>query len=135
MINEILKVLIIMNILKRVLIVTSELLLREGIASLLSREGDFNVSTTNYIDEKTLIHEIDQNIPDVVILDERMEFSDLTILFNLLIDYPKLRVMVLSVIDNKVNVYDKAEIELSHSYDLISAIRQGSVLPDNKLGI
>lgn len=115
-----------MNILKRVLIVTSELLLREGIASLLSREGDINVSTTNYIDEKTLIHEIDKYNPDVVILDERMEFSDLTNLFNLLIDYPKLRVMVLSVIDNKVNVYDKAEIIVSHSYDLISAIRQGS---------
>ena len=112
---------------KRVLIVTSELLLREGIASLLSREVDIDVMSTNYIDELTLNHEIDQYNPDVVILDERMEYTDLTYLFNLLIDYPKLRVMVLNVINNKVNIYDKAEIEVSRSYDLISAIRQESI--------
>ncbi len=116
---------------KRVLLVTSELLLRQGIVSLLSREVDINVLSINYVDEKTLFHEIDQYNPDVVILDERMEYTDLTHLFNLLIDYPILRVMVLNVIDNKVNIYDKTEIEVSRSYDLISAIRQGSAYVSN----
>lgn len=112
---------------KHVLIVTSELLLREGIANILSREVDIEVMSTNYVDENTLIREIDLHNPDVLILDERMEYTDLSYLFDLLIDYPKLRVMILNVIDNKVNVYDKAEIEVSRSYDLISAIRHGVV--------
>ena len=111
---------------KRVLIVTSELLLREGIASLLSREGDINVHSTQFQDESTLAKDIDHYQPDVVILDERMEYSDLTKLFDLLIDYHSIRMMVVNVIDNKVNVYDKSEFEVSHSYDLVSAIRQGS---------
>ncbi|MCK4977321.1 MAG: response regulator transcription factor [Anaerolineales bacterium] len=111
---------------KRVLIVTSELLLREGVESLLSREVDLNIMSTRYIDEATLTQEIDHYQPNVVILDERLEYTDLTNLFDLLIDYPRLRVMVVNVIDNKVNVYDKTEFEVSHSYDLISAIRQDS---------
>ena len=109
---------------KRVLIVTSEKLLREGIASLLSSEGDINAQTTQFLDESTLAKEIDQYRPDVVILDERMEYQDLTKLFDLLIDYHKIRMMVVNVIDNKVNVYDKSEFEVSHSYDLVSAIRE-----------
>lgn len=116
---------------KRVLLVTSELLLRQGIVSLLSREVDINVLSINYVDEKTLIHEIDQYNPDVVILDERMEYRDLTKLFDVLIDHPRIRMMVVNVIDNKVNVYDKSEFEISHSYDLISAIRQGSAFVSN----
>lgn len=111
---------------KRVLIVTSELLLREGVESLLSREVDIKVFSTQFFDESTLAQEIDQHQPDVVILDERLEYTDLANLFDLLIDYPKIRVMVVNVIDNKVNVYDKSEFVVSHSYDLVSAIRQGS---------
>ena len=113
---------------KRVLIVTSELLLREGVESLLSREVDINVYSTQFIDESTLAHEIDHYQPDVVILDERLEYTDLTHLFDLLIDYPRIRVMVVNVIDNKVNVYDKSEFEVSHAYDLVSAIRHGSAI-------
>lgn len=116
---------------KRVLIVTSELLLREGIASLLSREGDINVHSTQFLDESTLAKDIDHYQPDVVILDERMEYRDLTKLFDLLIDYHNIRMMVVNVIDNKVNVYDKSEFEVSHSYDLVSAIRQGTAYVGN----
>ncbi len=111
---------------KRVLIVTSELLLREGVESLLSREVDIKVHSTQFIDESTLAKEIDRYQPDVVILDERLEYTDLSNLFDLLIDYPRIRVMVVNVIDNKVNVYDKSEFEVAHSYDLVSAIRQGA---------
>ena len=116
---------------KRVLIVTSELLLRQGIASLLSHEVDINVLSINYVNEKTLIQEIDQFNPDVVILDESLEYRDLTILLDVLIDHPRIRLMVVNVIDNKINVYDKSEFEVSHSYDLISAIRQGSAFVSN----
>jgi DNA-binding NarL/FixJ family response regulator len=112
--------------LKRVLIVTRELLLREGVESLLSREVDIKVHGTQFIDESTLAKEIDRYHPDVVILDERLEYTDLTNLFDLLIDYPRIRVMVVNVIDNKVNVYDKSEFELAHSYDFVSAIRRGA---------
>ena len=112
--------------LKRVLIVTRELLLREGVESLLSREVDIKVHGTQFIDESTLAKEIDRYHPDVVILDERLEYTDLANLFDLLIDYPRIRVMVVNVIDNKVNVYDKSEFELAHSYDFVSAIRQGA---------
>jgi DNA-binding NarL/FixJ family response regulator len=112
--------------LKRVLIVTRELLLREGVESLLSREVDIKVHGTQFIDESTLAKEIDRYHPDVVILDERLEYTDLANLFDLLIDYPRIRVMVVNVIDNKVNVYDKSEFELAHSYDFVSAIRRGA---------
>jgi len=112
--------------LKRVLIVTSELLLSEGIESLLSHEDDIIVIGTQFTDESDLAKDIDHYQPDVVILDERLEYSDLTKLFDLLIDFPRIRMMVVNVIDNKVNVYDKSEFEISDSNDLVFAIRQGS---------
>lgn len=111
---------------KRVLLVTSELLLSEGIESLLSREVDLIVYSIQFEGETELADEIDHYQPDVVILDERLEYSDLTNLFDLLIDYPRIRMMVVNVIDNKVNVYDKSEFEILHSNDLVFAIRQES---------
>jgi DNA-binding NarL/FixJ family response regulator len=108
--------------LKKVIVILSESLIGKGVESILSREMDLSVTSTSFIDNATLNQQIERDQPDVVILDESLLSSEMPRLFNLFASYPNLRVMVLSVGENRINIYDRQEIQVSHSADLVSAI-------------
>lgn len=108
--------------LKKVIVILSESLIGKGVESILSREMDLSVTSISFIDNATLNQQIERDQPDVVILDESLLSSEMPRLFNLFASYPNLRVMVLSVGENRINIYDRQEIQVSHSADLVSAI-------------
>jgi DNA-binding NarL/FixJ family response regulator len=108
--------------LKKVIVILSESLIGKGVESILSREMDLSVTSISFIDDATLNQQIERVQPDVVILDESLLSSEMPRLFNLFASYPNLRVMVLSVGENRINIYDRQEIQVSHSADLVSAI-------------
>ena len=109
---------------KNVLIVVSQSYIGQGIESLLSRESDLKVDCTRFLDEGSLNVQIERYCPNVVILDDSLLSSELINLANLLMGYPKIRVLVLSVLDNRMSVYDRKEVIVSKSLDLVTAIRQ-----------
>lgn len=108
--------------LKRVLVVFSEFMLGVGIESLLQNEKEISVQSITL--SQVLSGEFNHYQPNVVILDETVRFSDLRRVFELLQDCPELRVMVINLQDNRVSIYDKHEILISRSKDLVSAIQQ-----------
>ncbi len=90
---------------------------------MLSREMDLNVTSISYDGDDIVIHHIERYQPSVVVIDESLMLNNSGNLFNRLLDYPRLRVLVLGVKDNRINIYDRKEILVSQSADLISAIR------------
>lgn len=116
------------SILKRVLVVHRDLLLGIGIESLLEREKDLLVMgiaiTSNMNSDIENFH------PNVIVLDETLSFGDLNRIFETLQDGPELRVMVINLQNNHVTVYDKREISITQSNDLIYAIKQNRDLVD-----
>lgn len=109
--------------LKKVLVVVSESVVIEGIESILSRESDLLVLSTVYVDQDALYHKVKEHKPDAVIIERSLLFSGQINLLTLLTSCQKIRILVLNVRDNDVNIYDHNETPISHSRDLISSIR------------
>ena len=107
--------------LKKVLVVHSDLMLGAGIENLLAREKDILVMGTSVT--TNMSSDIDKFRPNVIVLDETLSFEDLGRVFDLLKDCPELRVMVINLQDNRVNIYNKREISISQSTDLVYAIK------------
>lgn len=107
---------------KKVNVILSESLIGKGVESILSREMDLSVTSTSFIDDAALNQQIERDQPDVVILDESLIINEMLSLFHLFASYPNLRVIVLSDGENRINIYDRQEIQVSHSADLVSAV-------------
>ena len=112
-----------MNV-KRVLVIYSDHLLAAGVESLLTRQGNLTVMSASIHRRNLLTREIERFQPDVVVLDESLQFTDFPQLLELLKDYPKLRVIVVDTVDNIMHIYDKHQIAVTHGNDLVSAIQK-----------
>jgi len=110
---------------KRVAVILSEFLIGRGVESLLSRDTDLIVTSLSYDGngDESIIHHINKYEPSVVIIDESLQHPYSRNVLNRLLEFPKLRVLVLSVRDNRINIYDSKEIQISQSADLLSAIK------------
>ena len=113
-----------MNTLKRILVVIGESYIGKGVESLLSRQADLRVDSFPFLDGISLGDQIEGYQPNVIILDESLLSSKRIDLSSLLMGYPKMRVLVLGIQDNRLNVFDHQELIVSHSNDLVSVIER-----------
>ena len=108
---------------QRVLIIDNQLLVGGGIQSLLINEGDMEVTGFS----PHLPEELDQTIsrfqPDVVVLDEASRQAYLFKLLALLVEFPKLRIVLVSANDDLVRIYGKQEVQVAGISQLINIIR------------
>jgi len=111
--------------LKRVLIIINKLLFRVGLEGLLSREDDLRIQSVNFNPGRSLSEQIRGYEPDVIVVDESLKFSPTASFIDLLMGLPNIRVLVVNTRENKVQIYDKHEIQIAGSLDLISAIKNG----------
>jgi DNA-binding NarL/FixJ family response regulator len=105
--------------LQRVLIIENETLLGAGVQSLLQDEANMEVIGISPSNLAELIQEIRRSRSDVVVLDEVTHLTGPTKLLALLEDYPKLRLVVVSANDDRVRIYDKREVLVTHTTDLL----------------
>ncbi len=95
---------------QRVLIFGSSIF-EEGIAHLLTREANAEVSCSGYINELEFLVEVAHNCPDVVVLNDNTPLNKAYI-FKLLFSIPSLaglRIIVTRLGNNLVDVYLKPE--------------------------
>ena len=118
---------------QRVLLIASGSLLDEGVESLLKPEIDLQVSGITPTDETTLLEDIARVQPDVILLNE-VEPSDAARIFALLQGVPAVRMIVVRLNTNTVDVYQKQQVQGVKSNDLLALIRggEGEVRPEPK---
>jgi DNA-binding NarL/FixJ family response regulator len=109
---------------KRILVVQGEHLLVDGIISLLTRENDFEVINTIFSDGHFLIDEIEKHHPTVLIMDGSMRLAKPTAILKLLKNCTGLRVIVIDEHKNLIHIFEKQEVAVAGSADLIAAIRR-----------
>lgn len=109
--------------LKKVLLIHSDLLLLSGVESLLTQEDDLYLANADLRDRAMLIDIIAQLQPNVIICDENVRQVDDWILCSFINDFPALRLLIVSVKNNHILVYDKQKIAINGSKDLVTAIR------------
>ena len=110
---------------KRILVVESDQLLVAGVESLLNGERALKVKRVVIDDEVDLTKEIKIFQPSVLIMDDRLYFAKLPVLFGLIKDYPGMRVIVVNSVENRLHVYDKREILITSINDLLATVHGG----------
>lgn len=108
---------------KKVLVVINKLLFGVGLESLLSHEEDLNVKSVPYENKKALSEEIRRYEPHVVLIDESIKLATRPNLLDILTGFPNIRVLVVNTKENRVQVYDKKDIQIARSMDFITAIK------------
>jgi len=109
--------------LKTVVIIHREYPLLAGVEHLLSREEGFNLTTVSSFDMVDIVDEIEQLQPEIVILDESLPKDDFGRILDLLMTFLELRVVVVSGLNNQLQVYDKKQVLVNCFGDLISAVQ------------
>ena len=89
------------------------------------REPELQVATATYADSTTFLEDVDHAFPDVILLCEA-DPLEWTRKFELLQRIPAqehLRVIVIRLDDNVLEVYDKKCLKATRKNDLINIIR------------
>lgn len=92
------------------------------INALLSSIPEHKVITSTANGLETLITEIEELKPDVVLLGEAMPLAAKDILAHLLMCFPELRVIVVSEDTNWLHIFHKRDLLLTRQSDLLDIV-------------
>ena len=106
----------------RVLVIYNDQLLSAGIESLLAGRMDLEVNRTTSTGNH-LTKEIRRFKPHVIVLDENLGLTNISAILDLLKDHAKLRIIVVGIDNNLVNIYDKHQAMITRGSDLLTAIQ------------
>jgi DNA-binding NarL/FixJ family response regulator len=109
--------------LKRVLIVKNEHLLSDGIYSLLARADDLDIVGTAFISSEDLADQIERLKPSALILEENNGLGEISSIIKMLKNCHEFRLIIIDGQKNLIHVYEKKELVIARSADLLMAIR------------
>lgn len=107
----------------RILIVNNDEILGAGLENLLSNEGSLEVSGIATQDEAVLISEIQRLQPDTVILMAESRLSNPSRLFARLPEYGRLRIILVSIESNVLEIYDKQQIAANNWLSFMTKLK------------
>jgi DNA-binding NarL/FixJ family response regulator len=106
---------------RRVLVSENQRLLGAGLENLLRREDDLLVMGVALESQEALRQAIDRSQPDVVVLDGAT--IDAVGLLELLENYPKLRVVLVSADGSLVRTYKAQQVVVTRATELVDLVR------------
>jgi len=106
---------------KKILVLECDKLLSAGLLSILASRSDFDVAQTT-ASSLAFLDQSENLSPDVVILDEEVMAANISAVIQLAERYPKLRLIVFRLNDNKVHVFDKHLAQLKRVSDLLELL-------------
>jgi len=112
----------------RVLIVQSKSILVAGLISLLQQDGRFEVISSVYKNKQHLNAVIDQFHPEAVIIDSCLGKSKVGILLSFLESLPQIRIIVVSLGDSQVEIYEKQNQAVNYIDDLIRVVQGETIV-------
>lgn len=106
-----------------VLVMKQDSLLKRALASaLLGSNCELKIINSGADDLGSLIAETSKVKPDIVILGESTPLARMDALGNLLMSYPKMRVVVVSEESNWLHIFDKKDMLMTRHADLLDAL-------------
>jgi hypothetical protein len=104
--------------------IDNKLLLAVGVEHLLPAEADLCVIGSTAPGGATLLETVNYLQPEIVILDQIYFLTlPLNLFVELLDSYPQIQVIVVSAIDDRVQVYYKLQVRVIHLADLFHLLR------------
>jgi DNA-binding NarL/FixJ family response regulator len=106
---------------KQILVLESEKLLADSILSLLASRSEFDVTNTT-ITSLAFLDKPDSPQPDVVILEEALLMANISAVVKLADRHPNLRLIVLGLSDNNLQVFDKQMVQVRQVSDFLELL-------------
>jgi DNA-binding NarL/FixJ family response regulator len=106
----------------RVLVIGEDNLFSNGVTLLLALNENLQIVNATSTEINAISGEIGRTNPDVIIINEHTAAADAQLIMALLKSHPNLRVITLSLAENRVNVYNNQAVTLTTGDDLITAI-------------
>lgn len=107
---------------KRVLLIESGQFIGGVIRNLFLKYDDLTVFETSPNNTRELNKAVKRYQPDIIVLDDTVNASFLSLLLRLLQNRDDLRVVVVNTDNNHVSVYQKQKIEVSQTDDFFSIL-------------
>lgn len=107
---------------KRILVVESEMLLSQGLISLLSSRPGLEVKGVYYAGLSHLVSEIEAFIPDVVLIRQQCLAEYFRDLLPVLMIHPEIRLVSFSPENNFLHVYARQEVQVKESADFFASL-------------
>ena len=108
---------------RTVLVVETGLLLSEGVEHLLASDPHLSVISTVFQGEDALIDTITTQHPNVVVLTVELTFPQWSKLRTFFENLKELRVLVIDLEEDCIDVYDKHTVTVTHANDLLAIVR------------
>jgi len=106
-----------------VLVTKQDSMLNRALTDLLQNSNcELRIITSGANDVHGLIAETSKVKPDIVILGESTPLARMDVLGNLLMSYPKMRVVVVSEESNWLHIFDKKDKLMTRNADLLDAL-------------
>jgi hypothetical protein len=110
--------------LKRVLLIGSDDLITGGVASLMQQAHDLILLKRAISDIPELINEIHNFSPNILVLKNNINYVTSSSMMDLLSKFPDLRILAFDEKKNIIHVYEKQELRINQSTDLLGLIRK-----------
>ena len=107
----------------KILIMMDDCSIASGIESLLSEESGLVVESPKFRSGIQIKELMERTLPDVIILDESMMALRHFSLYDLLESSSNVKIVVLSLQVNQMNVLNRYEVIITEFKDLISTIQ------------
>lgn len=107
----------------RVLVLGDRSVLGSGVREVLSHEADMEVVRLVHDDAVPLLEQIRRDRADVVVLDEIAHETDCAKILSTLERSPGLRIVLISTDSNCLKVYERRQITVRDTGDLVDAVR------------
>jgi hypothetical protein len=109
---------------KRILVVQTGSILDEGIKTLIMNEPNLQAATVTYTDHHAFLEQGAYTHHDVLLLSEAspLDWIHTSQILRGISPWKNLRVIIIRLEDNLLEVYDKQCLKMTHNSDLISFI-------------
>jgi len=108
--------------LTHILVVTDDDRMVTGVTRMLGKTHEFVVQKVHPKDQNELLHHIQQAAPDSVIVDSSLIASGSLQMPCLWNGFKRLRILLMSLYSNEIQVFEKREVYIERSDDLIAII-------------
>jgi chemotaxis response regulator CheB len=109
--------------LQRVLVVNNSSLLGEGIESILRSDSELLIQGITTNDEANLFKKISEYNPDVIVMVEDTTPFDANRILLLFDQFPRLRIVGVSLQSGDVRAYDKTQVTITQPVDFLEIIK------------
>ncbi|MBK8900107.1 MAG: hypothetical protein IPM53_02895 [Anaerolineaceae bacterium] len=106
---------------KKILVLESEKLLAASIVNLLASRPEYDVLQTT-VSSLLCLDQPGSPQPDIVILEKEVLAANISAVVKVTDRYPKLRLIVFSLSDPKVHIFDQQTVQVRNASDFLELL-------------